>query len=87
MVRSEAAKYKMIEVINASETTGTVVLSLYRETAIKIVSKFASAKYTTLTYSILGGFGDLINIVAGNTIQGLEDFKIVISLPGVITGS
>ena len=71
----------------AGETTGAVVLSFSRETAIRIISRFANTKYTALTNSVLDGVGELINIIAGNAKQGLEDFRIVISLPGVITGN
>ncbi|GAB4375062.1 MAG: chemotaxis protein CheX [Spirochaetales bacterium] len=71
----------------AGETTGAVVLSFSRETAIKIVSKFAHTEYHALTNSVLDGVGELINIIAGNAKQGLEDFRIDISLPGVITGN
>jgi chemotaxis protein CheX len=71
----------------AGETTGSVVLSFSRDTAIKIVSKFAGHAYQALGSDVLDGVGELINIVAGNAKKDLIDFKIVISLPGVITGS
>ena len=70
----------------AGETTGSVVLSFSRDTAIKVISKFAGHPYQALGSDVLDGVGELINIVAGNAKKDLTDFKIVISLPGVITG-
>ena len=71
----------------AGDTTGSVVLSFSRDTAIKIISKFASVNYQALGSEVLDGVGELINIVAGNAKKDLLEFKIVISLPGVITGN
>ena len=70
----------------AGETVGAVVLSFSRETAIKMVSKMESKNYLALGQEVIDGVGELINIIAGNAKQGLEDFRINISLPGVITG-
>jgi chemotaxis protein CheX len=71
----------------AGETTGAVVLSFSRETAIAIVSKFGQTKYQALSNDVLDGVGELVNIIAGNAKKDLLDFKIEISLPGVITGN
>ncbi len=71
----------------AGETTGSVVLSFSRDTAINIISKFAGHQYQALGSDVIDGVGELINIVAGNAKKDLLDYKIVISLPGVITGS
>ena len=71
----------------AGETTGAVVLSFARETAIKVVSALAGKTYTGLGAEVLDGGGELVNIIAGNAKKGLTEFRIEISLPGVITGS
>ena len=71
----------------AGETVGAVVLSFSRETAIKIISKFAGRAYQGLGSEVLDGVGELINIIAGNAKQDLLEFRIEISLPGVITGN
>jgi chemotaxis protein CheX len=71
----------------AGETRGAVVLSFSRETAIAIVSKMAGQEYKLLSNEVLDGVGELINIIAGNAKQDLLDFRIEISLPGVITGN
>jgi chemotaxis protein CheX len=70
----------------AGETAGAVVLSFSRETAIKMVSKMGGKEYRVLGKEVLDGVGELVNIIAGNAKKDLSDFKIAISLPGVITG-
>ena len=70
----------------AGETMGAVVLSFSRQTAMNIVSVFAGKTYTALTNEVLDGVGELVNIIAGNAKQDLLDFRISISLPGVIVG-
>ena len=71
----------------AGETTGAVVLSFSRTTAMNIVSVFAGRTYTALTNEVLDGVGELVNIIAGNAKKDLLDFRVSISLPGVIVGS
>jgi len=71
----------------AGETEGAVVLSFSRETAINIVSRMSGKRYHALGTEIIDGVGELINIIAGNAKQGLLEFRIKISLPGVITGN
>lgn len=71
----------------AGETTGAVVLSFSRETAIAVVSKLAGKPYNALSNEVLDGVGELVNIIAGNAKKDLEEFRIVISLPGVIVGT
>ena len=71
----------------AGETVGAVVLSFSRESAIKIVSKLADKEYRLLSNEVLDGVGEMINIIAGNAKKDLTEFRIEISLPGVITGS
>ena len=70
----------------AGETVGAVVLSFSRDTAIRMVSLFEKKKYTALTNEVIDGVGELVNIIAGNAKKDLLDFRINISLPGVVTG-
>jgi chemotaxis protein CheX len=70
----------------AGETIGAVVLSFSRETAIRIASLMAGRTYTTLSNEVIDVVGELVNIVAGNAKKDLLDYRIVISLPGVIVG-
>ena len=70
----------------AGETTGAVVLSFSRETAVELVSRMAKKKYQALTNEVIDGVGELVNVIAGNAKQGLTDFRIDMSLPGIVTG-
>lgn len=71
----------------AGETTGAVVLTFSRDTAIEMVSRLEGKKYVALGAEILDGVGEMINIIAGNAKKDLAEFRIVISLPGIITGN
>ncbi len=71
----------------AGETVGAVVLSFSRETAIGIASKMAGIPYHTLSNEVIDIVGELVNIVAGNAKKDLLEFRINISLPGVLIGS
>lgn len=71
----------------AGETVGAVVLSFQRETALQVVSRLAGKEYPALGREVLDGVGELVNIIAGNAKKDLLDFRISISLPGVITGN
>jgi chemotaxis protein CheX len=70
----------------AGDTTGAVVLSFSKETALKIVSHFAKKQYTEIDSEVLNSVGELTNIIAGNAKRELEEYRINISLPGVIVG-
>jgi len=71
----------------AGETTGALVLSFSRDTALRVVSRLSGKDYLALGSEVLDGVGELVNIIAGNAKKDLLDFRIVISLPGVITGN
>lgn len=70
----------------AGETQGAVVLSFNRETAIEMISLFVNTKYKYLSNDVLDGVGEFVNIIVGNAKKDLNDFRISISLPGVVTG-
>lgn len=71
----------------AGDTTGALVLSFTRETAIEMVSRLEGKKYIALGAEILDGVGEMINIIAGNAKKDLQEYHIAISLPGIITGN
>jgi len=88
LLQDPQALYEVSGIIGlAGETRGAVVLSFGRETAIRIVSRFAGQEFVALGNEVLDGVGELINIIAGNAKQDLLEFRIQISLPGVITGN
>lgn len=70
----------------AGETVGAVVLSFSRETAIEVIARMENKKYQALTNEVIDGVGELVNVIAGNAKRDLTDFRIDISLPGIVTG-
>jgi chemotaxis protein CheX len=70
----------------AGETVGAVVLSLSRDMAIGVISQMEGKPYQALTNDVIDGVGELVNVIAGNAKKDLKDFRIDISLPGVVTG-
>lgn len=71
----------------AGESKGAIVISFPRETAITMASRMAGKKYFSLTDDVLDIIGEFANIIAGNAKKDLLEFKLVISLPGVIVGN
>lgn len=70
----------------AGDTTGAVVLTISRKTSIELVSLFAKHNYKFLSNEVLDGVGEIVNIIAGNSKKYFDNYKISISLPGVVTG-
>jgi len=70
----------------AGEAQGAVVISFPRDTALAMAGRMADKTYSALTNEVLDVIGEFANIVAGNAKKDLLDFKILISLPGVIVG-
>ncbi|MFP3090908.1 chemotaxis protein CheX [Treponema sp. TIM-1] len=68
-------------------TRGLVAISMKTETATRITENITGTKHTYLDGDVVDAIGELINIVAGNVKQKLQDmFKLAISLPYVIKG-
>ena len=69
------------------EARGAVVISMKQEMAIRVTTALTGAEYTTVDNDVVDAVGELINIIAGNVKQGLEDaFRLVISLPTIVRG-
>jgi chemotaxis protein CheX len=71
----------------AGDIAGALVLSFTRETAIAMASRFTGQTYHALTKEVIDCIGEMVNIIAGNAKKDLMEFRIEISLPGVITGN
>jgi len=69
------------------EARGAVVISMKKKMALKITSAITGKVHKTVDDDVVDAVGELINIIAGNVKQGLEDaFRLVISLPTIIRG-
>jgi chemotaxis protein CheX len=69
------------------EARGAVVISMKQDLAIKLTSILTDKTHQALDDEVVDAVGELINIIAGNVKQELEDtFRLVISLPTIVTG-
>jgi len=68
------------------EVKGLVAISMKNATASKIAEHLIGTNVFS-NADIADAVGELVNIIAGNVKQNLEDmFKIIISLPKVVSG-
>ena len=69
------------------EARGAVVISMKDELALKLTGILTGKSNDVEYEEIIDAVGEIINIIAGNVKQELEDaFKLVISLPTIVTG-
>jgi len=69
------------------EACGAVVISMKKELAIKLTTIITGTEYDGLHDDVVDTVGELVNIIAGNVKQELEEaFKLVISLPTIVKG-
>jgi len=69
------------------EARGAVVISMKQHIAIKITTSITGTVHKTVDDDVVDAVGELINIIAGNVKQGLEEaYRLVISLPTIIRG-
>ena len=69
------------------EARGAVVISMKQDLAIKLTAILTGTEHKGLDEDVVDAVGELINIIAGNVKQELEDaFRLVISLPTIVRG-
>ena len=69
------------------EARGAVVISMKDDLAMKLTGILTGKMHKVLYDEVVDAVGELINIIAGNVKQELEDaFRLVISLPTIIHG-
>ncbi len=71
----------------SGQAQGTVVLSLDREVAMRATSTMLMCETTELNGDVVDAVGELTNMVAGAAKAQLTEYKLSISLPGVIKGA
>ena len=70
------------------EARGAVVISMKRELAIQLTGILTGKKHHVLDDEVVDAIGEIVNIIAGNVKQELEEsFKLTISLPTIIKGT
>jgi chemotaxis protein CheX len=72
----------------AGEARGAVAVSMKKELAFKLTEQLTGQEYYAMDDEVADAIGELVNIIAGNAKQRLENvFNLVISLPSVVTGA
>ncbi len=65
---------------------GTVILTLSESVAVKAASVMLMEELTAINADVLDAVGELTNMIAGNAKAQLEEYKLSLSLPNVISG-
>ena len=69
------------------EARGAVVISMKDDLAMKLTAILTGKAHQVLYADVVDAVGELINIIAGNVKQELEEaFRLVISLPTIVKG-
>ena len=69
------------------EARGAVVISMRVDLAIKLTSILTGTDHDGLDADVVDAVGEIINIIAGNSKQELEEaFRLIISLPTIVKG-
>ncbi len=70
----------------SGKAVGTVVVSFSTQVALKAASTMLLTEATQINDEVLDAVGELTNMVAGGAKAELEEYKLMVSLPNVITG-
>lgn len=70
----------------AGEARGLVVLSFPAALAQELTSILTGQPQPKLTEDVTDTVGELVNIIAGNAKKGMEEFRLLISLPSIVQG-
>ncbi|MDR2792039.1 MAG: chemotaxis protein CheX [Treponema sp.] len=70
------------------EARGAVIVSMQQKLAIRLTDLLTGSPHTKIDDDVADAIGEIVNIIAGNAKQGLEEsMKIIISLPTIIRGN
>ena len=70
----------------SGRAVGTVVVSLSKEVAIKAASTMLMTDVDEVNADVVDAVGEITNMVAGGAKAQLEQYRLSISLPNVVTG-
>jgi len=88
MEKDEETEWDVSGIIGLTgEARGAVVISMKQDLAIRLTTILTNTEHKTLDADAVDAVGEIINIIAGNSKQELEEaFKLVISLPTIVKG-
>jgi chemotaxis protein CheX len=70
------------------EACGAVIISMQKNVAIKLTDKLTGSPHTVMDDDVIDAIGEIVNIIAGNVKQKVEEtMKMIISLPTIVQGS
>ena len=88
MDRNEIYDWDITAIIGiAGDAKGAVLLSFKKDVAIFLTSKLIVKKLNEITDEVIDTLGELVNIISGNAKKGLEEYRLMISLPSIIKGA
>jgi chemotaxis protein CheX len=70
----------------AGEAKGAVVLSFTEGLAKALTARLVGKDTAVTPDMVTDAIGEMVNIVAGNAKKGLEQYRLVISLPSIVKG-
>jgi chemotaxis protein CheX len=71
----------------SGEAKGAVAVSLKADLALMLTDKLTGTAHQRIDEEVTDAVGELVNIIAGNVKQKLENsFNLVISLPSIVKG-
>lgn len=70
----------------AGESRGAVAISFTEGVAKELTSILVGRKIDVINEDVIDSAGEVVNIIAGNAKKGLEEYRLVISLPSIVSG-
>ena len=70
----------------AGEARGAVVISFTEILAALLTSRLINKPISDINDDVIDTIGEVVNIIAGNAKRGLEEYRLMISLPSIIKG-
>jgi chemotaxis protein CheX len=70
----------------AGDAKGVVVISFSSNLAAMLTSKLVHREVEADDPDVIDAVGELVNIIAGNAKKGLEQYRLSISLPSIVSG-
>ena len=88
MQKEMASEWDISGVIGLTgEARGAVVISMKQDLALKLTAILTGTEHKNFDADVVDAVGEIINIIAGNAKQELEEsFRLVISLPTIVKG-
>lgn len=71
----------------AGETKGVITISFPKNVIVKLTERLVGYEVLEIDDDVIDSTGEVVNIIAGNAKKGLEEFRLVISLPSIVKGA